>query len=71
MKAVFLLALAAMCTFCGYKTLDIYLSLNNGKIGFRFFEPMDWMLYTLLIICFGFAWHALTGLIPQKIKKSA
>ena len=69
MKAVFLLALAAICTYCGYKTLDIYLSLNNGKIGFRFFEPIDWMLYALLIVCFGLAWHALMGLMPQRIAK--
>lgn len=66
MKAIFLLALAAVCTYLGYKTLAIYLSLNNGKIGFRVAEPLDWMLYTLLIICFGLAWHALTGLFSRK-----
>lgn len=66
MKQIFLLALAAACTYLGYKTLSIYLSLNNGQIGFRFFEPQDWMLYTILIICFGLAWHAIMGLFPKK-----
>jgi preprotein translocase subunit SecY len=66
MKQVILIAIAAICTYLGYKTLDIYLSLNNGHIGFRFTEPMDWMLYTLLIVCFGFAWHALTGLFAKR-----
>jgi hypothetical protein len=66
MKQIFLLALAAVCTYLGYKTLAIYLSLNNGQIGFRFSEPMDWMLYSLLIVCFGFAGHALTGLLAKK-----
>jgi hypothetical protein len=66
MKQVILVAIAAGCTYLGYKTLDIYLSLNNGRIGFRFSEPMDWMLYTLLIVCFGFAWHALTGLFTRR-----
>jgi len=66
MKQIFLLALAAVCTYIGYKTISIYLSLNNGQIGFRVDEPMDWMLYTLLIGCFGFAGHALMGLIPKK-----
>jgi hypothetical protein len=66
MKQIFLLALAATCTYLGYKTLDIYLTVNDGKIGFRFFEPMDWVLYTLLIGCFGFAAHALTGLLQKK-----
>ena len=66
MKTIFLLALAAVCTYLGYKTLSIYLSLNEGRISFRFFEPMDWMLYTLLIVCFGLAWHALVGLFPRR-----
>jgi hypothetical protein len=69
MKQIFLLCLAAACTYLGYKTILIYLSLNNGQIGFRFFEPADWMLYTILIICFGLAWHALTGLVPKKATK--
>ena len=66
MKTIFLLATAAVCTYLGYKTLSIYLQLNNGKISFRFFEPMDWMLYTLLIVCFGLAWHAITGIFQKK-----
>lgn len=66
MKVFSLLALAIVCTYLGYKTLSIYLSLNNGQIGFRFSEPMDWMLYTLLIVCFGLAWHALVGIFQKK-----
>ncbi|HEX6915502.1 MAG TPA: hypothetical protein VF145_09690 [Chitinophagaceae bacterium] len=66
MKQIFLLALAATFTYLGYLTISIYLQLNGGRIGFRLMEPMDWMLYTLLICCFGFAWHALTGLLPRR-----
>jgi hypothetical protein len=66
MKQIFVLAFAATCTYLGYKTLHIYLMLNDGKIGFRLLEPMDWVLYTLLIGCFGFAWHALTAVLQKK-----
>lgn len=66
MRQIFLLAQAAVCTYLGYVTLNVYLSQNEGKIGFRFFEAQDWMLYTLLIICFGFAANALFALMPKR-----
>lgn len=66
MKQIFLLAQAAACTYLGYVTLQVYLSNNEGKIGFRFFEPQDWMLYAILILCFGFAAHALYRVLPQR-----
>jgi len=66
LKTIFLLAQSAACTYLGYVTLHVYLSNNNGRIGFRFLEAEDWMLYSILIICFGFAAHALYRILPER-----
>lgn len=66
MKQLFLLLLAALFCYFGYVTVSIYMSLNNGVIDFRPEVAEDWMFWLIILGCFGFAFHALTGLVMRR-----